>query len=227
MTSIAELNIQLADTPYTLIETEEGLALDVPKMKPVRVDFHSDRLMHRQKRGGGFSELLAKAVLAKTHPQVLDLTAGLGQDAYVLAELACEVTMVERNAVVYALLLDGLNRLKIDEPDIGLDLIFGDSKDYLQALTPEHYPDVIYIDPMHPIRKKSALVKKEMRVLRELLGHDEDKDELFKLALNKVNKRVVVKWPLNETPIANMKPAHSYKGRSTRFDVFPKLVEQP
>jgi 16S rRNA (guanine1516-N2)-methyltransferase len=49
---------------------------------------------------------------------VIDGTAGLGKDAFVLAGLGCKVTLVERHPVVVALLADGLARAWQD-PEIG------------------------------------------------------------------------------------------------------------
>ena len=54
--------------------------------------------------------MLAKAVGLKKGacPDVIDCTAGLGRDAFVLASLGCRVVMLERVTVVHALLNDGL-----------------------------------------------------------------------------------------------------------------------
>ncbi|WP_457998882.1 class I SAM-dependent methyltransferase, partial [Klebsiella michiganensis] len=67
---------------------------------------------HRRKFGGGRGEAVAKAVGIKGDylPDVVDATAGLGRDAFVLASVGCRVRMLERNPVVAALLDDGLAR---------------------------------------------------------------------------------------------------------------------
>ena len=44
---------------------------------------------------------MARAVKAGGGVRVLDCTAGLARDAFVLASLGCEVTLVERSRVVY------------------------------------------------------------------------------------------------------------------------------
>ena len=109
--------------------------------------------------------------------------------------------------------IDG-NNLKIIKR---MKLIHGDSKIILQSLSPE----IIYIDPMHPIRKKSALVKKEMRLLRDLVGDDPDSGDLIELALKRATKRVVLKWPLSADSISGLvSPTHQIIGKTTRYDVF-------
>ena len=60
--------------------------------KFVYVDFQ--KLAERPKRA---KDLIAKAVGVKGayRPTVIDATAGLGQDAFVLASYGCEVVMLE------------------------------------------------------------------------------------------------------------------------------------
>jgi len=150
------------------------------------VDFLSSKREHRRVYGGG--QLIAKAVGIKSdeHLRVLDLTAGFGQDAYVLACLGCDVTMVERSEIIFQLLEDGIKRAKEDEEfeKLKFKLIQADSIEYLNKVTEKNYPDIICIDPMFPERKKSALVKKESRILRAVVGDDQDSDALLKLALS-------------------------------------------
>ena len=213
------LNTYLDDTPYQLRETTEGLALTHHTFSPLIIDFLSHHTQFRKKRGGGFGELLAKACQASKKPRVFDLTAGLGRDAFVLASLGCQVKMFERHPVIFALLCDGLKRLKKVSPDIPLQLIQKDSLLFLKDLDEAHRPDVIYLDPMHPARTKSALVKKEMRILSEIVGVDEDKRTLFEIAKEKAKKRVVVKWPIDALPLGP-NPQIVYRGKSTRFDVY-------
>ena len=69
-----------------------------------------------------------------------------------------------------------------------------------------------------------ALVKKEMRQLRDLLGADPDSFELMQAALAAATKRVVLKWPLRADAMAGLKaPSHQILGKSTRYDVFMKI----
>ena len=203
----------------------ELVKLDEPKLGAVFVDFVEGAVAHRRKFGGGRGQLIAKAVGLKSgaNPSVLDATAGLGRDAFVLASLGCTVTMFERSPVVAALLDDGLNRAYQD-PEIGpwlsqrLTLQHHNSIDGLAKLTDSH--EVVYLDPMFPHRKKSAQVKKEMRVFQGLVGSDPDADALLDLAINAATKRVVVKRPSYANFLNDKKPSMQLDSKANRFDVY-------
>lgn len=194
------------------------------KMRPLYVDFLQGPLAHRKKYGGGKNQLIAKAIGIKSKQTliVLDLTAGLGRDGFVLATLGCKVTLCERSPTIFALLQDGFNRALSEKwfQDLGLELFYGDGLSYLSQLTEENYPDVIYIDPMFPHKAKTALVKKEMRMLREIVGDDEDCEKLLDAALKVAKKRVVVKRAKLAPTLSSKKPDIVYKGKSSRFDVY-------
>ncbi|GAA0856340.1 class I SAM-dependent methyltransferase [Aliiglaciecola litoralis] len=200
--------------------------LDDPKLGAVYVDFASDALTFRRLHGGGKKEAIAKAVGLKKGfvPQVLDATAGLGRDAFVLASLGCEVDMIERSPVVSALLEDGLQRAE-SEPQLmewlpkRMRLHFGKAPLLLNNWQ-HSKPDVVYLDPMFPHRKKSALVKKEMRLFQQLLGPDEDADDLLTPALALAGRRVVVKRPESAPHLDGKTPSMAITGKKLRFDVY-------
>ncbi len=187
---------------------------------PLYVDFLSAKQQYRKGQGGGAKQMIAKAVGVRNKPSILDVTAGLGADAYVLASLGLEVKMCERQPTVFALLKDGLRRLKEVHALINLSLVSNDGFAYLLGLDESNYPDVIYLDPMHPPRKKSAQVKKEMQVLQQLVGSDDDKQILFEQALKCAQNRVVVKWPVKVEPISNKKADMIFIGKSTVYHVY-------
>ena len=212
---------------YHLINIDGYLSLkltDKNTLRPIYVDFLEGALAHRKQYGGGKNQLIAKAVGIKSSLKlsVLDVTAGLGRDAFVLATLGCAVLMCERSPIVFALLEDGLRRAeKVDWfQALSLKLIHADAIDYLSTITEKNRPDVIYIDPMFPERNKSALVKKEMRVLREVVGEDCDAEKLLSMALLIAKKRVVVKRAKLAPTLTDKKPDVVYKGKSSRFDVY-------
>lgn len=224
----ADLSHLTYDVPFALVHTGAHLELrklDEPKLGPVFVDFVEGAVAHRRKFGGGRGQSIAKAVGLKAgaNPNVVDATAGLGRDAFVLASLGCTVTMLERHPVVAALLADGLERAKQD-PEIGawvsdrLSLRAGPALENLQQLG--FTPDVVYLDPMFPHRQKSALVKKEMRVFQSLVGPDLDADALLPVALSVAGKRVVVKRPDYAGFLNEKKPSTSIETKSNRFDVY-------
>ena len=218
-----------ADLALVLTETRLELhKLDEPKLGAIYVDFVSGAMAHRRRFGGGRGEAVAKAVGIKGHylPNVVDATAGLGRDAFVLAAIGCHVRMIERNPVVAALLDDGLQR-GYQDVEIGawlkerLTLIHDSSLMALTHIAPK--PEVVYLDPMFPHREKSALVKKEMRVFQTLVGADLDADDLLTPAMRIATKRVVVKRPDYAPYLNEVKPQVSVKTKSHRFDIYPKL----
>lgn len=216
---------------YQLIQINDRLSLKTDEkdlLGPVYVDFLEGALAHRKKYGGGKNQLIAKAVGVKPKVKlsVLDVTAGLGRDAFVLATLGCDVVMCERSSIIHALLEDGLKRASHEAwfQQLNLTLIHADAIFYLSALDKNNYPDVIYIDPMFPEKIKSALVKKEMRVLRKVVGDDVDSEKLFNVALSIAKKRVVVKRAKLAPTLTDKKPDVVYKGKSSRFDVYLQAV---
>jgi len=219
------------DALMALVLTPERLELrkrDEPKLGAIYVDFVGGTMGHRRRFGGGRGEAVAKAVGIKGSylPDVVDATAGLGRDAFVLAALGCRVRMIERNPVVAALLDDGLMRGYRDA-EIGvwlqqrLTLLHGSSLTALADISPR--PQVVYLDPMYPHRQKSALVKKEMRVFQGLVGADEDADGLLEPARRLATKRIVVKRPDYAPPMADTPAQAAVTTKSHRFDIYTPL----
>ena len=211
-----------ADFDLLLVVTPAHLELRNnrdPQMGPVCVDFshldlrpYSPNLSRRQP--------LARA-LGKKARTVVDATAGYCQDALLFALMGYRTTAIERSPVVLALARDGLRRLTACAGitlDKRLRLIEGDGRVLLSSITPP--PEVIYLDPMFPPkRKKSAAVKKEMRLLRELVGDDPDAQELLEISRRVALDRVVVKRPDDAPPLAP-DPSMSIAGKLVRYDVY-------
>lgn len=220
---------QVRDFELLLFSDEHGLALQATGKGapgPVRVDFASGKSGYRREHGGGTGQLVARAVgLQKTKVRlhVLDATAGLGQDAFVLAGLGCTMTLFERSPVIHALLADGLERGLLN-PDIAgilnrITLMEGSSIDWLQGAG-TGAADVIYLDPMFPHRDKSALVKKEMQLFRPIVGDDDDAPALLAAALAVATYRVVVKRPRKAPAIEGPEPTTRLEGKSSRYDIY-------
>ncbi len=167
---------------------------------------------------------LAQALGRKTKT-IVDATTGWGQDSLHVFRMGYDLTCIERSPVMIELLNDGFKRLSqldwVKNLSLTLpDLIYGNASEILLNL--DKKPEAIYIDPMFPPkRKKSALAKKSMTVLRDLLGNDEDKEQLFAIAFEIATKRVVVKSPDYSEPLAG-KPNESFSGKMLRFDVYLK-----
>jgi 16S rRNA (guanine1516-N2)-methyltransferase len=212
---------------WFLYLTETRLELRDPTIAagPVYVDFVGGTLGYRRRHGGGRNQPLAKAVGLKSgiYPTILDATAGLGRDALVLASLNCQVDMMERSPAAAALLHDGLQRARYN-PQLStliterLQLLHYDAQDWLRAESQRY--DVIYLDPMYPHRQQSALVKKEMRLLRQLVGDDLDAPNLLQIALTHAHQRVVVKRPQWAPTLGGSRPHFNIHSDNTRFDVY-------
>jgi 16S rRNA (guanine1516-N2)-methyltransferase len=190
----------------------------------LKCDFVGGAVNHRLHYGGGRGQDLPKAVGMKAGktPSVIDATAGLGRDAFLLASLGSQVTLIERSDIMHTLLQDGLKAASNAgglhaEIANRMTLIHGDAIDLLPAMNPE----VVLVDPMHPPRQKSALVKADLRAIRDIVGTDDDQLTLIQTALAAASKRVVLKWPAKAKPLAGLQPCtHQIIGKSVRFDVF-------
>jgi len=229
----AETSASEEVSEWQLVYTTEGLALRLsnePSWGDIMVDFNSAALNYRKQHGGGRNEALAKAIgiKGKDALSVIDCTAGMGNDSFVMASVGAHVTMLERSPVIAALLEDALKRIDgIPELSERLSLVKTDATDYLlsrgEGNNVKRLADVIYIDPMFPHKKKSALVKKEMRAFQQLLGADMDSARLLEVALNYAGKRVVVKRPSYAEPIqlaSGRKPNTAIESKKHRFDVY-------
>lgn len=189
------------------------------KFTPFYIDFANAELQQRCKNLNSNDELIAKACGVKRHvlPTILDATAGLGRDAYILASLGCQITLLERHPIVFALLQDAMHRTSIFTEIQRMHLIKQDAIAYCQQ-APQF--DVVYLDPMFPEKKKTALNKKEMQIFQAMIV-DQDSDALFKAAWPCARQRLVVKRPLHAQPITNsVKVDIIFKGKKNRFDVY-------
>jgi len=193
----------------------------------IYVDFVSGALAHRQQFGGGRGQAIAKAIGLKQgkNPAVLDVTAGLARDAYILATLGCRMTLVEQSSILCALIEDGIKHGLENEQIAQIlsgqfELHNQNAINFMNKLSDEQRPDVIYIDPMYPERKKSALVKKDMQILQRLLGKNENDGELLEAALNFTKERVVIKRPVHAPCLTDTKPTTSIHSKKTRYDIY-------
>jgi 16S rRNA (guanine1516-N2)-methyltransferase len=193
----------------------------------LKCSFIEGAILHRLKYGKGRGQNLAKAVGMKSNKNrtIVDATAGLGYDSFILASLGANVTLIERSEKIHKLLQEGINEAKEYGGHISsivnrMDLIFGDSKIIIPKLSPE----VILVDTMYNERKKSALVKNNMRLVREIVGSDLDQIELIKIALECAKNRVVVKQPRYSEPNDEIrKYSHQILGKTVRYDVYMKV----
>ncbi len=200
-----------------LLVTADRLQLEIHPFSPICTDF--SREFWQKRKEDGKKQGLVRACKPKPGMCIVDATAGWGRDAAVLASFGAEVLMLERNPVLAALLEDGLKHQdEHSKMALRLQVINQDAITWLGSLKAYEFPDVIYIDPMHPCRQKSALVKKDLQILQQMIGPDDDALALINLARCCVVQKVVVKWPQNLPAL--LEPSASITGKTVRFDMY-------
>ncbi len=182
-------------------------------------------LSRRIRPGALQRELVVRAARVKSAAcpvRVLDATAGLGEDAFLLAAAGCEVDLYERDPAIAALLSDALARARTDpalrEAALRMRLHEQDSIPALAALSSP--PDVVLLDPMFPAREKSAAVKKKFQLLQRLEKPCDDEAALLGAACAARPKKVVVKRPAKGPALAGSTPDYSISGKAIRYDCY-------
>lgn len=219
---------------WTLSRISGALALQNPEGLTQLVDFSAGKTRHRSREAGHGAAPLKKALgisaFEKRHarkPRIIDATGGWGQDAWLMASMECDVTLIEQHAVVHALLQDALSRARAntDSSDTAqrIELHCGNASVLLNEL----HADVIYLDPMYPHRsRKKADSKKGMQILQALLGPADDAQTqtLLDAALENEAARVIVKRPKGAEVL---EPTRAFTGQridihspNTRYDVY-------
>ena len=221
----ARIDIRLEEspppTPKTphLHATSQGLYVIHPELRrPFLLSFDGGALDHRARRGG---EMLFRATGASKRVglTIVDATAGLCREAFLMASAGANVYALEKNLALYSLAHDAITRSQ--SPVISrLHLHYGDAL----HLVPSLAPDVVYLDPMFPESTKTAAVGKEAVILRAFARHTEPLEErrLLECALEHAYYRVVVKRPLKAPPLTGPKPTASLKGKAIRYDLYGK-----
>lgn len=197
--------------------------------KPLRVDFDDATSRHRL-RTLSRKGLEARAIGLPRYGlplHLLDATAGFGQDALGYAYLGCRVTLLERHPGMASLLTDAHARLSIGAPELAarMRVLHANAIEQLTVWPADDIPDVIYMDPMYPERRKRALGSLDMRQLRVLVGDDVDAAELLARARKLARRRVVVKRPRLAEILADAEPDVRYEGRAVRYDVYISFTQ--
>lgn len=202
-----------------LVARENGrFALHEPATRTRLTVEYTPEERRRYSAGAG-RDPLVRAV-GRRAQRVVDATAGLGRDAIHLAWAGRRVIAIERDPVVAALLGDALDRaIRSGALEAGaVELLVGEAANVLRTLRSR--PDVVYLDPMFPAKRRpSAAARKEMRLLRLLVGQGEDAEDLFEAARQAATERVVVKRPDRAPPFVPH-PTVSYAGKLVRYDVY-------
>jgi len=227
---LSQLGIEASTAPdeavFRLVEREGRLDLRPPgeaARAGIQAVFPPDRF-----EGRGAQGPLLRAFGNKTDP-IFDLTAGLGGDAFRLAKAGHRVFACERHPAVYALLATawrsdceaGQVDSKIAQR---LEFSLAEGADLLKRIDGSNVG--VYLDPMYPSpRRSKALPKRELQVLRQLLGDSEDAVALLKAA-RPLAARVVVKRPHRAAPLLS-DVSFALSTKLVRFDVYvnPDRIE--
>ena len=214
------LNIDESNGESILQCTEDGLTL-MGNGQTLRGDFA--KLTPRLKRENLSRELLIRALRGREKNGeyfVVDATAGLGEDSFLLAASGCRVVMYENDPMIAALLRDAMERAATEAglaPIIArMTLVEGNSIEELPRLVEK--PDVVYLDPMFPKRSKSGLVKKKFQVIHTIEAPCDAEVALLDAAVAAGPKKIIVKRPIKAPPLGNRRPTYSIEGKTIRYD---------
>jgi 16S rRNA (guanine1516-N2)-methyltransferase len=223
MELLSELGIEVESCPpeeaFVLVERKGRLDLRPPS-EAAATGIHADFPPDHGRKSGGRNPLVR--AFGKKLDTIFDLTAGLGADAYRLAEAGHRVVAFERNPAVYAVLITGWRRDRATgrvpaEIAGRLEFAHVESADMLTRI--DRMNTGVYLDPMYPQPRRSrALPRRELQVLRQLLGEEEDAAEIVEAARLRA-ARVVVKRPHRAQPLV---PGVSFEisTKLVRFDVY-------
>lgn len=184
-----------------------------------------ENMLHRVTNGRLQHEMLVRAAKSDgKNLKAIDATAGMGEDAFLLAAYGYEVTLYEQNPVIAALLKDALRRAKknriLKEIAGRMHLVEGDSVEHLNSLIDP--VDVIYLDPMFPERQKSGLINKKLQLIQKLEPPCSEEKDLFDAALKAEPSKIIVKRPLKSVHLAGREPSYILKGKAIRYDCYVK-----
>ena len=183
----------------------------------------AETMMHRVTNGRLQHEMLVKAASSeKEGRKAIDATAGMGEDAFLLAAQGYEVTLYEQNPVVAALLKDAIRRAKKNQilKDIAgrMKVVEADSVECMSKLLDP--VDVIYLDPMFPARQKSSLINKKLQLIQKLEPPCSEEKDLFDAAIKAGPSRIIVKRPLKSVCLDGREPSYILKGKAIRYDCY-------
>lgn len=182
-----------------------------------------ETMLHRVTNGRLQHEMLVKAAKSdKVGRKAIDATAGMGEDAFLLAAQGYEVTLYEQNPVVAILLKDALRRAKkhpvLKDIAARMKLVEGDSVECMSKLLDP--VDVIYLDPMFPARQKSSLINKKLQLIQKLEPPCSEETDLFDAAIKAAPDKIIVKRPLKSEFLAGRKPSYTLNGKAIRYDCY-------
>lgn len=182
-----------------------------------------ENMLHRVTNGRLQHEMLIRAAKSdKPGRKAIDATAGMGEDAFLLAAQGYEVTLFEQNPVIAVLLKDALRRAKkhpvLKDIASRMNLVQDNSVEGMSKLLDP--VDVIYLDPMFPARQKSSLINKKLQLIQKLEPPCSEETDLFDAAISASPSKIIVKRPLKSEFLAGRKPSYTLNGKAIRYDCY-------
>lgn len=182
-----------------------------------------ENMLHRVTNGRLQHEMLVRAAKSdKPGRKAIDATAGMGEDAFLLAAQGYEVTLFEQNPVIAVLLKDALRRAKkhpvLKDIASRMNLVQDNSVEGMSKLLDP--VDVIYLDPMFPARQKSSLINKKLQLIQKLEPPCSEETDLFDAAISASPSKIIVKRPLKSECLAGRKPSYTLNGKAIRYDCY-------
>ena len=182
-----------------------------------------ENMLHRVTNGRLQHEMLVRAAKSdKPGRKAIDATAGMGEDAFLLAAQGYEVTLFEQNPVIAVLLKDALRRAKkhpvLKDIASRMNLVQDNSVEGMSKLLDP--VDVIYLDPMFPARQKSSLINKKLQLIQKLEPPCSEETDLFDAAISASPSKIIVKRPLTSEFLAGRKPSYTLNGKAIRYDCY-------
>ena len=201
---------------------DNGLALKsaaIDSRSSVHVDFLHGAKARRVKAVTGEALTRAMGCQKGLRPSIIDMTAGLGGDLSVLANVGCEVFAMDKNPVVAALLRDALRRAADADTSWCERIQFRHTDSVEVVYRVSH--GIVYLDPMFPEGRRAA-PSLTMQMLRSLEQTTDHPERLLEAALDSDAARVVVKRPVKADFLGGRVPSSQIKAKTIRFDLYPK-----
>ncbi|MCR4892176.1 MAG: class I SAM-dependent methyltransferase [Lachnospiraceae bacterium] len=82
----------------------------------------------------------------------------------------------------------------------------------------EKRPDLIYLDPMFPARRKSGLIQKKLQLIQMLESPCVEEEALLNAAMALRPMKIIIKRPLKGENLAGKSPGYSIRGKTVRYD---------
>ena len=152
---------------------------------------------------------------------IFDATAGLLSDTMIFLSLGHKVVAVEQSKILFCLVNDAIQRARDKIPYLN-NLEFLNDNSQLVYKKQDKVFDVIYLDPMYPIIKKSTKKRGSINNIKQILEIEHlvsDEEEIIDIFMKYNYKKIIVKRPLkSEKKYSNIN--YQVKGKTTRFDIY-------